>query len=106
MQLEVGPLQEGPVPHPDDLEPLLEPVGDPFDHVGQESAGEAVQRAMKPLVARALHPQQPALCSGTDTNVCASLMVAPFTVRMYLAVAPLETRAMPKGRTPSLGSSI
>src|SRR6185295_11619016 len=45
-QLEVLALELGPVADALDLEPLLEALGDPLDHVGDQAAGEAVQGAM------------------------------------------------------------
>src|SRR6266571_2158268 len=47
-------LHLGAVPDPDDLEPALEAVLHPPDHVGDERPREPVQRAHFPIVAGAL----------------------------------------------------
>src|SRR6187551_1736459 len=54
-QLEVPALELRAVADALDLQALLEAVGDPLDHVGDQAAGEAVQGAVLAAIGRALH---------------------------------------------------
>src|SRR6202030_1705086 len=57
VQLEIVALQGGAVADALDLELLLEPLRDAFDHVRDQRAGETVQRAVLAALGRARHGQ-------------------------------------------------
>src|SRR4051812_39651701 len=75
-ELEVGALELGAVADALDLQRLREAVGDPGDHVGDEGAGEPVQRAMLRAIGRAGDDQLLALLPDLDRAVLALLEVA------------------------------
>ena len=86
-QLEVVALDAGAVADADDLETLLEAVGDALDHVGDERPREPVQRAVLAAVGRPLDRMTP---SPTSTIISrgtrwVSSPLGPFTVTTALS---------------------
>src|SRR6266511_4158966 len=68
-QLEVRLLQDGPVPHPHDLQSLLVALGHALHHVRDQRAGEPVEAAVESIVRGPLDDHGPVLLGDLDLRM-------------------------------------
>ena len=88
-----APLGDGPVADADDLEVLVEAVGDADDHVVDQAAGQAVQGPVLALVVGALDQQGRVLLADGDLaghGARQSVPLGPLTVTCRSAMVDLD----------------